>query len=401
MIASTFVVAAASLLAPLAPLRHPVQLGHRPPLALQPGFVARTLTPPLLSAADASADLTPASANAEELAEEEAQLATPLALSVAAVIPFVCLVIIKSATDLITNHVARPPATAMALVSEAAIFPLIAIWLLIGNTMQRLRGGPAAERRDIVGVFRDALTDRPLRLCAIGSVYALDNLFYFFAQSNVGAVTYTVLAQTKIFFTVAVLRMRNMLGEFRVGQKVGLGFLFLGAVLVALRDVATGVAATSGNRVLGIAGLLVAQAATATANVAYERKLREPGVDVWVRNVQLTAMITLWLAVSTGVRTALLVGSGNVLPPPATLLRQFCAPWVWLVVALKAASAVLIALTISAGGNVLYAISKPWPVVVATLLTCIMLGSVPSTGFIAGIVLSVAGITLYYSGVRR
>jgi hypothetical protein len=179
-------------------------------------------------------------------------------------------------------------------------------------------------------------------------------------------------------------------------QKLGLACLFAG-VLVAMKDVATGVAAASGNRALGIAGLLVAQASTAFANVAYERQLREPGSDKWVRNVQLTAMITLWLAVSTGVRTAAILGSGSALPSTAALVDAFLAPWVWLVVALKAASAVLIALTISAGGNVLYAISKPWPVVFATLATCLMLGKVPSLGFISGIALSVAGITLYYT----
>ena len=68
-------------------------------------------------------------------------------------------------------------------------------------------------------------------------------------------------------------------------------------------------------------------------------------------------------------------------------------------VLLKAASAVLIALTISAGGNVLYAISKPWPVVFATLTTCVVLGKVPSVGFLSGFALSVAGIALYYAAI--
>ena len=88
---------------------------------------------------------------------------------------------------------------------------------------------------------------------------------------------------------------------------------------------------------------------------------------------------------------------GGVPPSPRVLLEAFRAPWVWLVVTLKAATAVLIALTIKAGGNVLYAISKPWPVVFATLVTCIALGKVPSIGLLAGVGLSVAGIGLYYA----
>ena len=46
----------------------------------------------------------------------------------------------------------------------------------------------------------------------------------------------------------------------------------------------------------------------------------------------------------------------------------------------------------------LYAISKPWPVVIATLATCVTLGAVPSAGFLVGVAFSVLGITLYYAG---
>ncbi|KAL1510712.1 hypothetical protein AB1Y20_007004 [Prymnesium parvum] len=315
----------------------------------------------------------------------------PLLLTPTTVGTFLALVTVKTATDVLTNSVARPPATAMALVTELAVFPLIALWLLMGNFLFR-------QEHDVRGVFRRALTERPLRLLGIGLIYALDSLFYFFAQSNLGAVTYTVLAQTKIFFTVAALRLRSMLGKLDPLQLVGLIFLFLGATLVAMRDVACGVAAGGGNRSLGIAGLLFAQACTATANVAYERSLREPGCDPWVRNVQLTGMITVWLVASSVIRTGAIIGSGGTPPSPSALLTAFRAPWVWLVLALKAATAVLIALTLKAGGNVLYAISKPWPVVFATLATCITLGRIPSAGFVLGVVFSIAGISLYYIG---
>lgn len=315
---------------------------------------------------------------------------------------FFLLVSVKTATDLLTNCVARPPATAMALVVEVAIFPLIVVLLGLSNLVRSARRAisrgerPDQKLYDILGVFRQAATERPGRLLSIGFVYAIDSLFYFFAHSNIGAVTYTVLAQTKIFFTVSVLRLRGMLGQLRIAQMLGLVLLFAGANLVALRDVAVGVAASGGNRALGITCLLLAQALTAVANVAYERRLREPGCDVWVRNVQLTGAITFWLLISSAVRSAAILAGGGVPPSPRVLLDAFRAPWVWLVVTLKAATAVLIALTIKAGGNVLYAISKPWPVVFATLVTCLTLGKVPSLGLIAGVGLSVAGIALYY-----
>ena len=275
-------------------------------------------------------------------------------------LPFLALVSVKTATDLVTNHVVRPPATAMALVAELSIFPLIVLWLAVGNGLKLLRrlgssdDSASTPLRNIPAVFTDAAADRQgcLDLLGIGAVYALDGLVYFYAHSNVGAVTYTVLAQTKIFFTVAALRLRGMLSQLSLAQFAGLVSLFFGATLVSLKDVATGVAATSGNRAVGITCLLLGQACTSLANVAYEKRLRSPGADLWVRNVQLTASISLWLAVSSAVRAALILASGGVPPPPGDLLAAFCAPWVWLVVALKAATAVLIALTISAGGNV-------------------------------------------------
>ena len=296
-------------------------------------------------------------------ADEKAADATPPEGGIqqlSLLLPFLALVSVKTATDLVTNHVVRPPATAMALVAELSIFPLIVLWLAVGNGLKLLRrlgssdDSASTPLRNIPAVFTDAAADRQgcLDLLGIGAVYALDGLVYFYAHSNVGAVTYTVLAQTKIFFTVAALRLRGMLSQLSLAQFAGLVSLFFGATLVSLKDVATGVAATSGNRAVGITCLLLGQACTSLANVAYEKRLRSPGADLWVRNVQLTASISLWLAVSSAVRAALILASGGVPPPPGDLLAAFCAPWVWLVVALKAATAVLIALTISAGGNV-------------------------------------------------
>jgi drug/metabolite transporter (DMT)-like permease len=401
-------VAAASFLAPVHRLP-PAAAFARPPVAplwsggpVSPHRVAR----PVLSSA--AADVQPSDGNGNEDALVVKAKATNSQVTASAVAVVLMLVSVKTMTDLLTNSVARPPATAMALVTELTIFPLTVLWLFVDNSLMRMRRAGAAdgddttEQRplhDIIGVWKTALTDRPGRLLVIGLAYALDSIFYFFVQSNVGAVTYTVLAQSKIFFTVLLLRLRGMLGQLRPAQRLGLLSLFAGANLVALKDVATGVAAANdGNRLLGIAGLLCAQAVSAIANVAYERRLREPGGDVWVRNVQLTAAISLWLGVGSLIRSVLILASGGTPPSPATLLTAFRAPWVWLVVLLKASSALLIALTIKAGGNVLYAISKPWPVVFATLATCIVLGKVPSLGFLAGIGLSIAGIALYYVG---
>ena len=61
-----------------------------------------------------------------------------------------------------------------------------------------------------------------MRLGMIGLVYALDNLVYFYALSNLGAATYCVLAQTKIFFTAFFLRLRGLAKKFSRQQIIGL-----------------------------------------------------------------------------------------------------------------------------------------------------------------------------------
>jgi len=108
---------------------------------------------------------------------------------------------------------------------------------MVRRWQQAARGEPAGGPPlcDVRDVFVRALRDQPGRLLGIGAVYALDGLIYFYAHSNIGAVTYTVLAQTKIFFTVAVLRMRGMLGKLTKAQLAGLFMLFVGANLVTLK----------------------------------------------------------------------------------------------------------------------------------------------------------------------
>jgi len=93
-------------------------------------------------------------------------------------------------------------------------FPITFVWLLGGNALNMFaRSSPRPTRHDIPAIIREAVTDRPLSLMPLGFIWALDQLLYFFALSNLGAVTYTVLAQTKIFFTVAFLRSQGLVGS--------------------------------------------------------------------------------------------------------------------------------------------------------------------------------------------
>ena len=102
-------------------------------------------------------------------ADEKAAHATPPEGGIqqlSLLLPFLALVSVKTATDLVTNHVVRPPATAMALVAELSIFPLIVLWLAVGNGLKLLRrlgssdDSASTPLRNIPAVFTDAAADR-------------------------------------------------------------------------------------------------------------------------------------------------------------------------------------------------------------------------------------------------
>jgi len=334
----------------------------------------------------------------------EASVPVPMAISAWTAVSL--LVSIKCAADLATSFVARPPAAATALVSELAAFPITFAVLLGANAFARLRrtikqeSGTDVLPHDFRAIAQEAISDRPFSLMPLGFIWAFDQLLYFFALSNLGVVTYTVLAQTKIFFTVAFLRQRGLVSKLSRLQKFSFVMLFVGATLVALREVPMGVVAKGGNRGLGAVAVLVGHVMTCWANVKFEARLREPSGSPWARHLQVLFSISLALAMTGATQTAVNVLRGGHLPSMAATAVAFSKPGVWIVVALKAMSVVCIALTLRVGGNVLFAVSKPWPVILVTVVTCIARGALPPVQFVLGVVLSVAGIWTYY-GTQR
>lgn len=372
-----------------ASLRPRIANGGRPPA---------TVAFETSSDSDTDSKLAPSAGASAEAAQEPPVVGGSPGPSAILVVSF--LILIKSSTDIVTNYVARPPAAAMALAAELMVFPVIISWIMGRNLQRRLKG--TAKREEfkeytVRKVFNQARKDDPMRLGVIGLVYALDNLVYFYALSNLGAATYCVLAQTKIFFTAFFLRLRGLARKFSRQQILGLTSLFCGAVMVSLRDVASGVAAAGGNKALGVLAVLIGQASSAYANVAYEESLKRGNSNMWVRNVQLTAAISFWLLLSNMARhafggAAMLDGAGM-----AEIAEGFSRKGVQLVVLLKALSAIAIAATFKYGGNILYASSKPWPVMLAAVAAWLMTGAAPPALFVVGVLASVGGMFLYYS----
>ena len=151
---------------------------------------------PVLAVAEATPQLGEnGDSEADSIAAAKAAKANTK-LTASAVAIMLMLVSVKTFTDLLTNSVARPPATAMALVTELTIFPLTAIVLTACNFVARMKqqgsSDGAADFKppfDLGGICKASVTEKPGRLMVIGLAYALYSVFLFLVKSNVGAVT--------------------------------------------------------------------------------------------------------------------------------------------------------------------------------------------------------------------
>ena len=157
---------------------------------------------------------------------------------------------------------------------------------------------------------------------------------------------------------------------------------------------------------------------SALPNVAYERVLKTEGQNQWVNNVQVTVWIMLWIGVANYAvppLKALVFGGGinaaglsvptvsgltaALTGAPAALRDAFSGftPAVWGVVMLKALNGLLIPATFKYADNILYAYAKPSAIVVTTILSCILAGTLPSLSLLLGVGAVVGSIFLYSS----
>ena len=84
---------------------------------------------------------------------------------------------------------------------------------------------------------------------------------------------------------------------------------------------------------------------------------------------------------------------------PTTIASAFdgFTPAVWGVVLLKALNGILIPATFKYADNILYAYAKPSSIVVTTILSCALAGTMPSLSLTLGVFAVVASIFLYSS----
>jgi UDP-sugar transporter A1/2/3 len=201
----------------------------------------------------------------------------------------VCLVVHKCATDGLTRYTRIQgdySGSTVAAMSEIVKFPLIA------SAIVALGGG----LKDVLPVFKDALTHRPFANAWIGLCYTFNNLLYFDALSYLSPVAYQVLSQSKTLFTAGLMYV--IVGKRLIARQiVAIGMLIAGALLVQFQELArssaagaaTAAATAAGASAIyyGVALTLFSSFISALPNVAYEKVLKTEGESQWVNNIQV------------------------------------------------------------------------------------------------------------------
>mmetsp|Transcript_15313 Transcript_15313/g.22998 ORF Transcript_15313/g.22998 Transcript_15313/m.22998 type:complete len:417 (+) Transcript_15313:42-1292(+) len=313
---------------------------------------------------------------------------------------FSALVIQKVLADTLTgwtrSRTAYSGAT-VSMLSELAKFPVLGIAIV-------LFGGEGWKR--IPKTIKGAATQAPFSLGWLAGAYAAQNILYFMALSYISPASYQVLSQSKLIFTalLTVTILQKPLGKRQIGA---LGALLAGSIMVQFSEMtgaATGGFITSIDQTAALYGgflTVLGALLAALPNVWYEKILKTKGEDEWVRNLQVTCWIFLWIAASqiiTAVRSGL---------APFASIQNFAnaffggsgldgiTPAVWIIIFLKSLNGILIPLTLKFTSNITYLFAKPTSIVVTSLIGAIWTMRPPSPIFSLGSSLVIFAMILY------
>jgi len=218
--------------------------------------------------------------------------------------------------------------------------------------------------------------------------YCIQNYLFFVAISNMPATSYQLWSQSKTL-TTALFFVLYIGGVLRPLQWAALALLTAGVGLVQYTDVATGTATAlaSQSALLGIAAVLTSSVFSGFANIYLEKMMKKGDTSLWIRNVQL--------GVFSIPQTYALVQMSSWSAIRQSGLYVGFTPAVWMVVVLKALGGLIVAAVIKYADNIL----KTYATAVAIVLTCLLsiplYGTLPTAGFLQGMVLVIASMFLY------
>ena len=320
---------------------------------------------------------------------------------------FFTLVLQKVVTDLLTGWTRSRTVYSGATVSMLSeIFKFPVLFLAIA-----VFGGEGWKR--VPRTLKRAVKEGPFQMSWIAGAYAAQNVLYFAALSRISAASYQVLSQSKLIFT-AGLTVALLGKALSLRQVAALTTLLAGSLLVQISEMSGsatgGFFASSSQSTALYGGFLTVLGALLAAlpNVWYEKLLKTKGEDEWVRNVQVTVWIFLWIAGSQILSAAKAVGGlfaaglGPFASPTNFLKSLFggsgldgITPAVWLIIGLKSLNGILIPLTLKYASNLVYLYAKPTSIVATAFLGALYTSTIPSPTFAIGGALVIASMLAY------
>ncbi|KAF7250743.1 hypothetical protein EG68_08493 [Paragonimus skrjabini miyazakii] len=230
------------------------------------------------------------------------------------------------------------------------------------------------------------------RVLVPAALYLVQNNLLYVAISNLNAVAYQILYQSKIF-TTAFFMVTMMGRKLFSTQWTALFLLFVGIVLSQWNpethdSIKTAESTTYPSTLVGFLALVCASFSSGFAGVYFEKILKGTAPSIWVRNIQLAIF-------------GILIGLCGVFTydRSAVLERGFFqgyTPIVWLVVLLQTCSGLGVAFVMKYADNILKGFAAGLSIILSSVISYLVLSDfTPSIATFAGAGLVIGATVLY------
>eukprot|EP00924_Labyrinthula_sp_SR-Ha-C_P003171 snap_masked-scaffold_15-processed-gene-1.0-mRNA-1 protein AED:0.07 eAED:0.13 QI:0/-1/0/1/-1/1/1/0/368 len=232
-----------------------------------------------------------------------------------------------------------------------------------------------------------------------GILYVVENNLLFIALSNLSVTVFEVVDQLKIITTAlfSVLILKITLSRL---QKLALGLLFGGVIIVEISaNEEKEVEEEKGekNFYLGLFCLLISCTISGFAGVYFEKIVKHSensaSVSIYLRNVQLATY-----GVCFGLLTVIFSADNQV--QEFGFFQNYDA-MTWLVIIAQAVAGVINALVIKHANNILKGFAASISTVIATTISCALVGDSLSQFFFFGSFIVMFSIFLYARATRH
>ena len=262
-----------------------------------------------------------------------------------------------------------------------------------------------------------------LRMGVPAACYCVQNLLFFVALSRLSATSYQLWSQSKTLFTALffvvylgrVLRKQQWIALVLLSMGVGLVQFYEAGGAAAAAAAAASSTAASSTLAIGVAAVLASSLLSGFANVYFEKVVKtRPAVSIWMRNVQLglfslpqvrgarrTSAPSALFLLTRALFSCALPQAASLIAADSAIILERGSPFVGFnllacsVISLKAFGGLLVAVVVKYADNLLKTYATAIAIVLTCVVGCVSTGTMPSLGFVQGMMMVLASIFLY------